>query len=143
MDTEYGRKTFNCAEQAMMFFKAKMFKDEAAVDLIMRSDSPKEQKAIGRLVKNFNADKWGNECLDIVTAIEIAKFSSDPVLTKILLETDDKEIVEASPYDIIWGVGLAEDDPRILFKKSWKGKNYLGICLMNAREHLKEQQNVT
>lgn len=143
MKTPYGPKTFNCSEQAMMYYKAMMFGDEATAKLIMKSTSPREQKALGRQVKNFNKQKWDNQCVPIVTEIVKAKFASDIDLFVTLMETEEREIVEASPVDEIWGVGLAEDNPNILDKTKWRGKNYLGICLMNARKQLKEEQNVT
>ena len=140
MTTEYGKRLFNCGEQAMMFHKAMLFKDTDIAMQIMKSDSPKEQKALGRKVKNFNAQKWDNACLEIVTRIQIAKFSSTTEMTQLILNTGDKTIVEASPVDNIWGIGLSEDDPRATDPEQWKGKNYLGICLMRAREIIRERQ---
>lgn len=139
MITEYGKKYFNCAEQAMMYHKAMLFNDVEIAKEIMKSDSPKEQKALGRKVKNFNANKWDNSCIEIVTRILIAKFSSNDEMIKLILDTGEKTLVEASPVDKIWGIGLSEDDPRATEPDLWKGKNYLGICLMRAREIIKER----
>lgn len=138
MDTPYGEQRFNCAEQAMMFFKAKMFGDERAADLIMRSPSPRQQKALGRKVENYNDDTWHGSSVQIVSDILVAKFSSDDYLYGILVRTGSKTIVEASPYDTIWGIGMGIDNENILDEEKWLGTNFLGIALMNARDVLNE-----
>lgn len=131
--------TYNTAEQYMMAMKASVFGDTEAQEKIMRTNDPAKQKAIGRTVKNFNADEWSKISKSVVRRANFAKFE-DPELKKILLDTGDKEIVEASPYDKIWGIGLGEDDPRALDKSQWQGLNWLGECLMDVREHLKHEE---
>lgn len=66
-----------------------------------------------------------------------AKFE-DPELKKILLATGDRIIVEASPYDCIWGVGLSEEDDD-LYNGNWNGQNLLGKALMEVREKLNKK----
>jgi ribA/ribD-fused uncharacterized protein len=66
------------------------------------------------------------------------KYSSNDHLKTVLLETGDKIIVEASPYDRIWGVGLGENDPKILDQSKWRGQNKLGQVLMKVREKLRK-----
>lgn len=132
--TEYGKCFFTSSEQAMMFYKAHMFDDKDAIVKVMSTNSPREQKAIGRKVKNFNQETWEASCIDIVTDILVNKFTSDEELLKVLLDTRDKTIVEASPLDKIWGIGMGVDHPDILDESKWDGKNYLGICLMKARD---------
>jgi len=137
-----GEVEYNCCEQFMMAMKAKMFSDFEAWHKIMAAKNPKEQKAIGRTVKNFNPDSWNIVCKEVVYVANKAKFS-DPELQKILLDTGDREIVEASPYDKIWGVGLAEDNPLILDKENWDGTNWLGQILTRVREDFKAKINFT
>lgn len=134
--TKWGNMTFTSSEQAMMFYKAIVFEDESSLIAIMSTNSPREQKALGRKVKNFNQDKWESVCLDLITNVLVAKFSSDKELKKILLETGNKVIVEASPYDRVWGIGMGVEHKDILDQTKWDGKNFLGVCLMNAREKL-------
>jgi len=117
-----------------MYFKATTFGDAESGREILATNSPREQKAIGRKVKNFDSAKWDAVCVQIVTDILVHKFNSDDKLKVILLDTNNKHIVEASPFDTIWGIGMGVDNPDVLYQSLWNGKNYLGICLMNARE---------
>lgn len=127
---------FNCAEQAMMLAKAVMFGDEYIAEKVMSTSSPREQKAYGRQVAGFDMVKWQRECIHIITEVLVQKFAQNPHMLKILLDTGNKTIVEASPFDVVWGIGMGVNDKDLLNKKLWKGTNFLGICLMNAREQL-------
>jgi len=128
---------YNCNEQYMMFKKASFFGDDVAKNKIMESQSPAEQKYWGRRVKKFDKDRWEVVARDIVFEANYAKFTQHEDLKKQLLETGDKVIVEASPYDCIWGVGLRASDPDILDEKNWRGKNWLGIAIMKVRDSIK------
>lgn len=127
---------YNCAEQYMMAQKAIIFGDEDTLEEIMDTDDPSEQKRLGRIVQNFDEDQWNEVALDIVVEGNYAKFSQNPELREWLLSTGDKILVEASPYDRIWGVGLRESDPRILDKEQWRGTNWLGEALSIVRDML-------
>ena len=98
---------YNCAEQYMMAEKARMFRDEETLAAILRSNSPREQKALGREVRGFDPDAWDRVCRGIVYVANLEKFSQNPPLQRLLLDTGDRTIVEASPKDRIWGIGLA------------------------------------
>lgn len=129
--------TYNTAEQYMMASKARHFKDEETLAKILATGEPSRQKALGRQVKNFSVEEWSKVSRDYVRVANLAKFS-DPVLKKVLLDTGDREIVEASPYDKIWGIGLGVNDPRSLDKSQWQGLNWLGEVLMQVRKELRE-----
>ena len=128
---------YNCCEQYMMAGKASFFGDEETCKQIMSTNNPREQKVWGRKVKNFDAEKWNNLCRDIVYRANYAKFNQNEDCLKELMATGDKTIVEASPYDKIWGIGLAEDDPRALDRNQWEGTNWLGEAIMKVRETLR------
>lgn len=127
---------YNCAEQFMMAQKALFFEDEDTYEEIMDTDDPEEQKRLGRLVQNFDEDRWSEVAIEIVTTGNYAKFDQNPELKEWLLSTGDKILVEASPYDPIWGVGLRENDPRILDREQWQGTNWLGEALSIVRDML-------
>lgn len=133
-------KEYNTAEQYMMAMKADYFNDEGAYKEIMKTNDPSEQKAIGRTVNNFNKEAWDAVSRGYVYNGNIAKFSQNEELKEMLLATQDRELVEASPYDKIWGVGLGVDNPLIEDKTNWKGKNWLGETLMKVRKDLKEKK---
>ncbi len=99
---------------------------------IMSASDPKNQKAIGRKVKNYNDDDWNEVNVDIVTYGNFLKFQQNPDLLQYLYETKDLYLVEASPYDKKWGIGLAAGDPKIEDQSIW-GSNLLGKCIMSAR----------
>lgn len=127
---------YNCCEQYMMAEKARLFGDLDSLQKIMATKDPKEQKAIGRTVKNFVPQMWDKISKDVVFRANLAKFS-DPEMKKYLFSFGNEEIVEASPYDKIWGIGLGEDDPDALDKSKWQGTNWLGEAIMAVREALK------
>lgn len=130
---------YNCAEQYMMAEKARTFNDEKTLNKILSTNDPKKQKKLGRLVKNYNENLWNNIRFDVVVKGNYAKFSQNESLKKQLLSTGNKIIVEASPYDTIWGIGLSEYDERCLEEKNWKGSNLLGKAIMKTRDMLKEK----
>jgi ribA/ribD-fused uncharacterized protein len=133
--------TYNCAEQYMMAKKAKLFKDEDTYEKIMEATHPREQKKLGRQVKGFHADRWNNVAREIVYEGNHAKFTQNPKLLKKLLETKGTTLVEASPYDCIWGIGMREGDKGVNDRSNWRGKNWLGEVLTGLREDLIDKPN--
>ena len=128
--------SYNCAEQYMMAEKARLFGDKDSERRIMSTSDPSDQKRYGRSVTGFNADKWNNVAKDIVYKASMAKFTQDPELKAILLTTVGTTLVEASPKDNIWGIGLQKDDPRARQRMTWLGKNWLGETLTKVRDQL-------
>lgn len=130
---------FNCAEQYMMAGKAMAFGDHETLLEIIDSSDPKEQKALGRRVRNFDQEKWAALARPIVTQGNLAKFRQHDDLREFMFLTGDKIIVEGAHYDPVWGVKLAWDDPRIIDPKNWQGTNWLGECHMEVRRILREE----
>lgn len=127
---------FNCVEQMMMYAKAVEFGDQPTAAKILASPDPKEQKRLGRLVTPYNDARWQQIVRKIVYAAAKAKFTQNPHMLKKLLETEGTVLVEASPTDRIWGVGLGERDPRIDDPRNWRGTNWLGEVLTRLRDDL-------
>lgn len=127
---------FMTAEHYMMYHKALRFNDYDAAKKVLTATNPGEAKAIGREVKSFDQAKWEACRFEIVVAGNLAKFSCNPELKEFLIGTDAHILVEASPVDKIWGIGLAEDDPACENPNLWKGANLLGFALMEARDRL-------
>lgn len=132
---------FKTAEQFMMAGKAVLFHDFDILDEIMLTDHPRDQKALGRKVKNFDPDVWNSHARNVVYFGNIAKFKQNKHLRTFLMETEDRYLVEGASYDRIWGVGLNYKDPLIEDKKNWKGKNWLGETLMKVREDIRGEEN--
>jgi hypothetical protein len=128
---------YNCAEQYMMAKKALLFNDFDSYREIMLEDQPSTQKALGKRVKGFDKVKWEKYCRKYVYDANYAKFTQNPKMLKELLLTGTKEIVEASPEDKIWGIGLHETNPLAWDKSTWQGTNWLGEAIMQAREAIK------
>lgn len=126
-------------EQFMMAGKAKLFNDEEIFAKILSNSNPKQCKILGRKVKNFDGEVWNKNCIDIVSYGCYLKFSQNKNLKEFLLSTGDKLLVESSPYDKIWGIGLGENKAKRMKPEEWPGKNYLGKCLMSVREKLKKE----
>ena len=127
-----------CAEQYMMSQKALLFNDLDTYNKIMNSQHQNECKKLGREIKNFDHEKWDKNKFDIVTTGNIHKFQQNEQLKNYLLSTNKKILVEASPYDKIWGIGMAETDKNILDESKWKGSNLLGKALMKVRDILNQ-----
>jgi len=134
--------TYNCTEQYMMAQKALIFGDTEVHTHIMATSIPSKQKALGRKVKKFNVAQWNLVCQKIVYDGNYAKFTQNEDLKNFLLETGDKEIVEASHSDIIWGIGIAENDPRRFNKSRWRGRNLLGETLVAVRNVLRKENEL-
>jgi ribA/ribD-fused uncharacterized protein len=128
--------TFNCCEQWMMYNKAILFEDNEIATQILNETDPKKQKELGRLVANFDTEKWNSVADDIVFKGNLAKFSQNLELKEKLLSTGNKLIVECSPYDSIWGNGLNITESLVIPQNLWKGTNRLGKAIMKVRESL-------
>ena len=125
------------AEQFMMAEKARLFGDEATRGKILATANPRDQKRLGRQVQGFDGAVWQTQRLEIVVAGNVAKFSQNPPMLETLLATGDKTLVEASPFDRIWGIGLRADDARIYDPTQWRGENLLGQALVEVRQRLR------
>lgn len=132
---------FNCAEQYMMYQKAQLFKDEQIARQILLTKKPRDQKALGRKVRNFDTTVWNNHCKQIVYDANYAKFTQNEALKEALFATVGTTLVEASPYDKIWGIGLTADHPDAQDKSKWQGTNWLGEVLNQLRDNLLNQDN--
>lgn len=133
---EAGGHTFGCAEQYMMHGKALLFGDAEIAAEILAADHPRKHKALGRKVRGFDDAVWKREREGIVLAGNRAKFTQNAALREQLLATRGTTLVEASPYDRIWGIGLRATDPRAQDPKRWRGQNLLGRILTALREEL-------
>ena len=120
---------FVCAEQYMMWNKARVFSDHNTLRLIMQTQEPKTMKKYGRGVDNFDADIWDMCCRQIVQEGNTAKFSQNFALLEKMLSTENKYFAEASPGDRKWGIGMAENNPLSNNPDSWRGSNWLGEAL--------------
>ncbi|TCM66734.1 hypothetical protein EC844_11123 [Acinetobacter calcoaceticus] len=127
---------YQSAEQYMMAQKAQLFADHDVFAQIIKCSDPKQVKALGRLVKNYDEAKWLQHRFDIVVQGNLAKFSQNTELKAFLLSTSTKVLVEASPVDKIWGVGLAAEDQQAENPLQWRGLNLLGFALIQVRAQL-------
>ena len=128
---------FNSAEQYMMYSKAKLFEDKKIEEKILKSNDVREQKMLGRQIENFDKLIWEYESINFVYQGNKAKFSQNKEFSNLLISTIGTTIVEASPSDFIWGIGLSENEIEIKNINHWKGLNLLGIVLTELREELR------
>lgn len=136
-DITYRGRTFFCAEQLMMAAKAMLFNDALTHDAILICRDPARIKRLGRVVQNFDQAEWDRIKINVVANVNYLKFRQNPELSEYLLSTGDSILVEASPYDPIWGAGLSVENPQIFDPLSWKGTNLLGFILMDVRDNLR------
>lgn len=128
--------TFNRAEQYMMWRKALLFEDLKTADLILKSNNPKEQKLLGRSVKNYNEERWNGVCETIVYRGNLLKFTQNKSLLNKLLSIKATKFVEASPVDKKWGIGMYINDPNRFDESKWKGNNLLGNIITRVRDDI-------
>ena len=128
--------TYGTAEHWMMAQKARLFDDGATLREILKARTPQAAKSLGRAVRGFSEDRWGDARYQIVVEGNLAKFSHHDGLRRYLVSTGDRVLVEASPVDRVWGIGLAEDDKRATTPSRWRGLNLLGFALMEVRDQL-------
>jgi len=134
---EVDKVIYKTAEHWMMAKKAELFKDDEVLEKIIKANSPAEAKKLGREVKNYNETLWLAARFDIVKEGNYHKFSQNSDLKNFLINTNDRVLVEASPVDAIWGIGMAGDHKDVLNPEKWKGLNLLGFALMEVRDELK------
>lgn len=125
---------YRTAEHYMMIHKAKLFGDEEILLKMLQKDSPKDVKDLGRQIRNFNPDTWNKHKFRIVRQGNYLKFSQNEELKDFLVQTGNKVLVEASPVDPVWGIGLTEDAPNARNPREWRGENLLGFALMEVRD---------
>lgn len=128
--------TYMTSEHFMMAEKAKLFDDHSTYEKIIKASNPGEAKSLGREVKGFNDSVWERNRFDIVVKGNTLKFGQNTAIQEFLINTGDRILVEASPVDKIWGVGLAADNQKVENPNLWRGLNLLGFALMEVRDVL-------
>jgi len=132
---------YNCCEQYMMQQKALHFGDVEIADKVMKTRHPSDQKKLGKLVKNFDKESWDKVNFQIVYRGNYAKYTQNEELKKLLLNAGDRLFVEASPQDVIWGIGLGENDANIENPSLWKGQNLLGWAVTLVKQELQSKKD--
>lgn len=133
---EVAGVNYPTAEHWMMAEKARLFGDLEMEGRILAAPHPREVKALGRQVRGFSDARWCEAREGIVLTGSLAKFRQDPELREFLLGTGERVLVEASPWDRVWGIGLRAEQPAALDPAQWRGLNLLGQALMAARAQL-------
>lgn len=129
---------YHCMEQYLMAEKARTFGDEETEEKILAEFNQLTIKKLGRQVADYDDYVWSHNRQAVSVRGNLAKFSQNPALRKFLLSTGDRILVEASPKDNIWGIGLDESEPQATSPSKWKGENLLGFALMEVRERLRQ-----
>jgi ribA/ribD-fused uncharacterized protein len=125
------------AEHWMMSEKAKAFNDLELLPEILTAKTPEIVKTLGRRIKNFDGKIWDKHKYECVKKGNFHKFNQNSELKTYLISTGDKILVEASPFDKIWGIGLGKENPDSVNPEKWQGQNLLGFALMEVRDELK------
>lgn len=139
LSIRYDGHTFSNSEQLFMYLKAVFFKDQLkAREIVEFGNDPRTAKNLGREVSNYDEKEWSKVREEMMFKACLLKFQSDEKLKQQLLDTENKILVEGTPFDPIWGVMIKWDDDRILDESNWRGQNMLGKVLMNVRKELQK-----
>lgn len=130
---------YRTAEHWMMAEKARLFEDYECLDHILAAHSPAEAKKWGRKVRNFDEVSWTTHRYEVVKQGNLHKFSQSEDLKYFLLQTNNRILVEASPHDKIWGIGLTVNSTGVSHPQNWRGLNLLGFALMEVRDLLTKE----
>ena len=130
--------TYKTTEHWMMAQKALLFDNPKVFKKILNCEKPGEAKELGRQVIGFDEIIWRENRFDIVRLGNIHKFNQNKEMGEYLLKTGNRVLVEASPVDTIWGIGLTKDSSDIDNIYGWRGLNLLGFALMDTRDFLNE-----
>lgn len=141
VEFNYRNIHFMNSEAAYMYEKAKYFGDSESALKIIENQDPYTAKKLGRKVKGYDDVEWSKVRYKIMTNVLYSKFGQNKAMCNELLSTGNKLIVEASPYDKIWGIGLQTDDPLALDPSNWQGENLLGKAIMEVRLMLASEKN--
>lgn len=135
---ENGVKFCN-TEQYFMYQKAITFNDFTTAKAILNTENPFEAKALGRQVRNYDEKVWNEKRYDVFRKANIMKYSQNPDLHKMLMETGNLILVECNESDYIWSCGLTIEKAKKTPISEWPGKNMLGYLLMDIRHELSKQ----
>lgn len=128
--------TYKTTEHWMMAQKALLFENHDIYQKIIHSNKPGEAKDLGRTVSGFDEQIWNKHRSRIVMIGNIHKFNQNETLGAYLLNTKTRILVEASPVDSIWGIGLTRESKDAKDVYAWRGLNLLGFALMETRDFL-------
>ncbi|MDR7383654.1 NADAR family protein [Promicromonospora iranensis] len=134
---EVAGERYATAEHWMMAEKARLFRDPDAERAAIDAPNPALAKAAGRAVRDFDGDVWARERFEVVVRGNVHKFAAHPDLQEFLLRTGSRVLVEASPRDRVWGIGMGAKNENAENPAAWRGLNVLGFALMEARERLR------
>ncbi|GMR59525.1 hypothetical protein PMAYCL1PPCAC_29720, partial [Pristionchus mayeri] len=130
------KKRFSCVEQFYMYMKAALFDDLDTANEVMRERNPKRMKSLGKGVKGFSQQRWDKLSPQVMEKALLAKFSQNKELRWYLFLSQGSQMVEASPMDNVWGIGLSMDSPDAVNPRRWRGTNRLGKIMTDVREKL-------
>lgn len=133
---EVDGQVYPTAEHWMMAGKARLFGDDEMLAAILAAEDPGKAKALGRKVRDFDQERWAEARGPLVVEGNVEKFGQNPALKDFLLNTGRRVLVEASPRDRIWGIGMGASNPDARDPLKWRGTNLLGFALMEARAAL-------
>jgi ribA/ribD-fused uncharacterized protein len=134
---ELSGHSYLCAEQYMMHQKAVLFDDKIMANKILASNDPGKQKAFGKQVQGFEEEIWRQNRERIVAEANRAKYFQNKGLRRKLFQTGNALLVEASPIDTIWGIGLSAEEAKRVAPAAWPGQNLLGKILTTVRGQLR------
>ena len=132
-DFQENDVSFTSVEQYFVYKKAHHFSDEVAKQKVLTLQDPVQIKRT--MIKGYDKAQWAPMSERVMEQGLSLKFHQDEGMKKALLATEHRELIEASPYDSMWGIGIGLHSESLTDKTKW-GSNRLGKLLMEIRERL-------
>lgn len=136
-DLEYNGLLFDSAERAYQFERCKRLGAPEIAQQVLDAKDAKACKQASWYVKS--TPEWDAQKRGIMKEIVTEKFSQNDLLLESLLATGKKALIEATT-DMFWGAATVIGS-KLLKNGSWKGRNELGLILVEVREELKRERN--
>lgn len=78
----------------------------------------------------------------IFFTLSLNQFTENEHFKRELINTFPRILVEASPRDRLWGIGLGAKNEKAHSRLTWRGKNKLGFLLTHIRNEIMEEEGL-
>lgn len=141
----YGKKEMHSVEQLYMFRKAYFFADHSTCKKILEAPDALATKRLGSSIDGFISAIWTIPKVDVMKECLVRKFTDSEQKERLMqcLMESPTILVEASPSDLVWGIGFSKEDGPYISRDDWgEGENMLGRLLMGLKQYIQTRESL-